>query len=109
MLSAPKFCDIHATREVCMAAGKTCHGALSNLEVVIEEWIETAKEMGGNVPEPRGPVDVCVAQTSRGETRVCCPRSRERCQGPENGKYVSLDKVIEKLARKLCKAKRGAT
>jgi len=38
----------------CMADGKTYHEALSNAEQIIQEWIETAKELGRTVPEPRG-------------------------------------------------------
>lgn len=38
----------------CMADGATYQGALSNVEVVIREWIETAKESGRPVPEPKG-------------------------------------------------------
>lgn len=29
----------------CMADGTTYHEALSNVEVIIQEWIETAKEL----------------------------------------------------------------
>lgn len=29
-------------------------GALANVQVVIEEWIETARKLGRTVPEPRG-------------------------------------------------------
>ena len=32
----------------------TYQEALSNAEVVIEEWIETARELGRVIPEPRG-------------------------------------------------------
>jgi predicted RNase H-like HicB family nuclease len=28
--------------------------ALANVEVVIDEWIETAKELGRPIPEPKG-------------------------------------------------------
>ncbi len=38
----------------CMADGKTHVEALSNLEVVMAEWIETARELGRAIPEPRG-------------------------------------------------------
>jgi predicted RNase H-like HicB family nuclease len=38
----------------CAADGKTYREALANVEVVIQEWIETAKELGRNIPEPRG-------------------------------------------------------
>lgn len=38
----------------CAADGKTHAAALSNLETVIAEWIETAKAEGRPIPCPRG-------------------------------------------------------
>ncbi len=38
----------------CMADGKTYQEALSNAEQIIQEWVETAKELGRTVPEPKG-------------------------------------------------------
>jgi predicted RNase H-like HicB family nuclease len=38
----------------CMADGATYQEALSNVEVVINEWIETARELGRPIPEPKG-------------------------------------------------------
>lgn len=38
----------------CMADGATYQGALANAEVVIREWIETARELGRPIPEPKG-------------------------------------------------------
>ena len=38
----------------CMADGSTHQQALSNLEIIISEWIETARELGRAVPQPRG-------------------------------------------------------
>ena len=38
----------------CMADGKTYTEAVANAEVIIEEWIETAKESGREIPEPKG-------------------------------------------------------
>jgi predicted RNase H-like HicB family nuclease len=38
----------------CMADGQTHKDALANVEVVIQEWVETAKELGRPVPEPKG-------------------------------------------------------
>ncbi len=38
----------------CAADGSTYQEALANAEVVIREWIETARELGRPVPEPRG-------------------------------------------------------
>lgn len=38
----------------CMADGITREKALANAEVVIKEWIETAKELGREIPAPKG-------------------------------------------------------
>ena len=38
----------------CMADGKTYHEALSKAEQIIQEWVETAKEIGRPIPQPRG-------------------------------------------------------
>jgi predicted RNase H-like HicB family nuclease len=38
----------------CMADGETYQEALANAEVVIQEWIETARELGRPIPEPKG-------------------------------------------------------
>ncbi|MGA1841384.1 MAG: type II toxin-antitoxin system HicB family antitoxin [bacterium] len=38
----------------CMADGKTYQEAISNVEIVINEWIETAKKLGRPIPEPKG-------------------------------------------------------
>ncbi len=36
----------------CMADGNSQEECLRNLQVVIEEWIETAKKMGREIPKP---------------------------------------------------------
>ncbi|MCU0837601.1 MAG: type II toxin-antitoxin system HicB family antitoxin [Rhodospirillales bacterium] len=38
----------------CMADGKTHQDALRQLEIVMTEWIETARELGRTIPQPRG-------------------------------------------------------
>lgn len=38
----------------CMADGTTYEEAIKNAQQVIEEWIETARELGREIPEPRG-------------------------------------------------------
>jgi predicted RNase H-like HicB family nuclease len=38
----------------CMADGSTYEEALTNSRVVIDEWIETARSLGREVPEPKG-------------------------------------------------------
>ena len=38
----------------CAADGLTYQEALAQAEIVIGEWIQTAKELGRLVPEPRG-------------------------------------------------------
>ncbi|HUP51865.1 MAG TPA: type II toxin-antitoxin system HicB family antitoxin [Longimicrobiales bacterium] len=38
----------------CAADGPTYQEAIANVEVIIDEWIETALELGRPVPEPKG-------------------------------------------------------
>jgi predicted RNase H-like HicB family nuclease len=38
----------------CAADGSTRLEALANVEIVIQEWIETARELGRPIPEPKG-------------------------------------------------------
>lgn len=38
----------------CMADGATYGEALANAEISIREWLETAQELGRDLPLPRG-------------------------------------------------------
>jgi predicted RNase H-like HicB family nuclease len=38
----------------CIADGATYQEALANVQVIITEWIDTAKELGRPIPQPRG-------------------------------------------------------
>ena len=38
----------------CMADGRTYREAVANAEVIINEWIDTAKELGRLIPRPKG-------------------------------------------------------
>ncbi len=38
----------------CASDGQTYEQALANVQVIIDEWIETANEIGRTIPEPRG-------------------------------------------------------
>jgi len=38
----------------CAADGATRQEALANVEVVIAEWLETTRELGRSIPEPKG-------------------------------------------------------
>ncbi len=38
----------------CAADGPTYREALANVEAIIREWLETAKEEGRPIPEPKG-------------------------------------------------------
>ena len=37
----------------CMADGQTYIEAVTNVEIVIQEWIETAQELGRDIPVPK--------------------------------------------------------
>jgi len=38
----------------CIADGATYENAIKNAEVVIAEWVETARSLGRDIPEPKG-------------------------------------------------------
>lgn len=38
----------------CTADGATYSEALKNVEVIAQEWLETAKQLGRNIPKPKG-------------------------------------------------------
>ena len=38
----------------CMADGATAKDALRTVEQIIQEWIETAQELGRSIPAPKG-------------------------------------------------------
>ena len=38
----------------CMADGEIYEEALTNVQIVIEEWIETARNTGREIPHPKG-------------------------------------------------------
>ena len=38
----------------CAADGTTYAEAVENIQIVIDEWIETARELGRVIPVPRG-------------------------------------------------------
>jgi predicted RNase H-like HicB family nuclease len=72
----------------CIADGPTREDALANLKVVIDEWIEAAKEEGREIPQPMSVLD--LAQKQR--------ESRQNFQ-----KYIesevrkTVDKVLQQL------------
>jgi predicted RNase H-like HicB family nuclease len=39
---------------VCAADGGTYQEALANVQVIIQEWLETAKKLGRPIPQPKG-------------------------------------------------------
>ena len=38
----------------CMADGETYEEAIANIKLVIQDWIETAKNLGREIPKPKG-------------------------------------------------------
>jgi len=38
----------------CVADGETYIEALQNVQTVMQEWIETAQELGRPIPQPKG-------------------------------------------------------
>ncbi len=37
----------------CIADGETYQSALQNVEIIMQEWIETAQELGREIPTPK--------------------------------------------------------
>ncbi len=44
----------------CIAHGKTQEAALANIKEAIQLWIDTAKEFGDPIPEPKGKLLVSI-------------------------------------------------
>ena len=38
----------------CAADGETYQESLQNLEIIMQEWIETARQLGRSIPQPKG-------------------------------------------------------
>jgi len=38
----------------CAADGETYYEALQNVEVIVQEWIETARQLKREIPKPKG-------------------------------------------------------
>jgi predicted RNase H-like HicB family nuclease len=38
----------------CMADGATYQEAVRNVEIIIAQWLETAKSLGREIPKPKG-------------------------------------------------------
>jgi predicted RNase H-like HicB family nuclease len=38
----------------CMADGATYEEAIANAQVVVQEWVDTARSLGRPIPEPKG-------------------------------------------------------
>ena len=46
----------------CMADGETLAELMENVQVVIQEWIDRATELGWDIPEPKGRLMYAKAQ-----------------------------------------------
>ncbi len=45
----------------CAADGETCEEALAGIEIIIQEWIETAKELHRPIPASQGRLRLSVS------------------------------------------------
>jgi predicted RNase H-like HicB family nuclease len=60
----------------CMADGETYQEAVQNVEIIIQEWLETAQELGRPIPEPKG--RLMFAQNPK-----ICPSPSSTARQPE--------------------------
>jgi len=49
----------------CAADGATRQEALTNVEIVIAEWLESAHEPGRPIPRAKGPAPIRLSETGR--------------------------------------------
>ena len=45
----------------CAADGSTYQDALTNVQVSVQEWIDAARELGREIPEPKGRLSIRLA------------------------------------------------
>jgi predicted RNase H-like HicB family nuclease len=76
----------------CAADGKTPAEAIENVRLSIEEWIETAKDMGFDVPAPQD--DTVLEEFARKQNQEQLQRFQEAVQ-------AEVQKAIEKLIPQL--------
>ena len=38
----------------CIADGRTYREAVANAEIIIQEWVATARDLGREIPQPKG-------------------------------------------------------
>ncbi|MBI1802632.1 MAG: type II toxin-antitoxin system HicB family antitoxin [Chloroflexi bacterium] len=55
----------------CMADGHTYQEALATVEVISQEWIETARALGRSIPKPKGRLIDVFAEAREGELYRC--------------------------------------
>ena len=58
----------------CAADGATYEKVVKNVQRVIAEWIETARELGRDIPEPRGRLMFARSLRTLGEGRNATTR-----------------------------------
>ena len=75
----------------CMADGKTYQEALQNAEIMIDEWLETARELGRKIPQPKGRLKFAQCNILEAKTQV--QDILEIIEQQKNS-YVSINKDI---------------
>ena len=82
----PLHCRGPNCRDVRLT-GKPTKGALSNVKVVVQEWIRTARELGRPIPAPKGRVG------SKVESNLAGHPSRRDVMGAAEGR----NEIVEGL------------
>lgn len=65
----------------CAADGPTYGAALAQAEVVIQQWIETARELGREIPTPRGRLLYASLGEITTRNRTCAARDERFADG----------------------------
>jgi excisionase family DNA binding protein len=79
----------------CMADGKTRQEALANAETIIQEWLETAHDLGRSVPTPQGRLLTITETAERLGLSIAMVR-RYCADGKLPAKKIGRDWVIQR-------------
>jgi predicted RNase H-like HicB family nuclease len=80
----------------CVADGKTKIEALNNAQLAIEEWLETAKEMGWTVPAPQDDASLEALALKNNSERV-----RHFQQEVQREVETALSRIVPEIVKQV--------